>query len=191
MRVIGLCGKTGSGKGAAAAWLAERHGAVRLKHSDVLRELLARNGKRVVPANMSALFEAIAGQLGYQWIAAEMVRRMFDHPRPASIHEGTTFVVDGIRNPQEVAFYHERVRRPGNGFTLLALDAPQQTRFGRVRNRGERENERDMTWEAFVAIESLESHTGEAAVMAMADVRIDNNGTLDAFHAELDRLLRP
>lgn len=175
-RIIGLAGKTGSGKDAAARWVAAQGGMVR-KHSAILRAMLERNGREPVPERMSALFEAIAGQLGYQWIAVDVAEDL-----QRSLPGGSMAAINGIRNAHEVALYRERF---GDDFRLVALSAPQMTRFGRVRNRGERPNERDMSWDDFLAIESLEAHTGEAAVMAMADIEISNVGTLAEFHTAL------
>ncbi len=185
MKVIGLCGKTGSGKDAAANYVVAKHEGCMFKHSDRLRDLLVHNDLPVVPERMSALFEAVASQLGYQWLAAEVtgeINRRFVN------HFPNIFVINGIRNVKEVEFYR---RCFGEDFRLVSLHAPQEMRYARVKNRGSRKNEHDMSWEQFLAIESLESHTGEEAVMALADNRVDNQYLIDHLHAKLDQLFRP
>lgn len=187
MRIIGLCGKTGSGKDAAAEHLSKTYGegVPPFKASGVLRRMLRLSGKPEIPERFSALFEAVAVHLGKQWVAAEMVDRIrVDHAA-----RGIRFaVVVGIRNLDEVALYR---REFGTDFLLVAIQAPQSLRFGRVRNRGERPNEHDMPMQEFVAIEALCSCTEEDAVIEVADVRVANEGTLEELYAKLDRICRP
>jgi dephospho-CoA kinase len=185
MKVIGLCGKTGAGKDEAAEWISLRHGGVALKHSNWLRECLARNGRSEVPEKMSALWRAIAGELGWAWLANEMIVQIIQEDLEG---QAQTFSVNGIRNVEEVAAYRGQFQ---DSFTLVAIHAPQTMRYQRVKNRGTRPNERDMVWEDFLAIEALPSHADEEKVMALADVNIRNEVLIGHLHAELDRLFRP
>lgn len=191
--IIGLCGKTGAGKDEATKALKDLFGGTGFKHSDRLRHRLRDNGVPEVQENMSRLFEANALVLGYAWLAREVHSAILAYLNLVRLDvspEAETpgpVVVNGIRNVAEVELYR---RQFGAAFRLVALHAPQEVRYERVRNRGERPTERNMSWDAFLAIESLEAHTGEAAVMAMADIEIQNVGTLAEFHQAVARIVR-
>lgn len=191
MKIIGLCGNTGAGKDEAA----RRIGRSRMenaseRHSEYLRERLKRNGREQIPANMSALFEANAGVLGYQWIAVEVVQSIWSRYQFLGCTGPWSVAIVGIRNVDEVAYYRMRfAESPHTSFRLVAIDAPQEARFERVRNRGERPGEKDMPWEDFLAIERLNANTGLRDVMKLADARIVNAGTKDCFHRKIDALL--
>jgi len=192
MKVIGFCGQSGAGKDEAARYLAMREEQSRkhapsLRHSDTLRRMLHLNNLPKIPARMSALFEAVAAELGPQWIAAEVAATiLMIGTKVENASFVRLFLITGIRNPEEVALYR---RAFPNGFQLVALHASQPVRYDRVRNRGERSNEHEMTLGAFEEIETLGSNTGEQEVIRQADVQIVNDGTMEEFHAKLEQLL--
>lgn len=193
--VIGLCGATGAGKDAAARYFEQTHWSAAFKHSEYLRRTLRRHGVPELPANLSALFEANASVLGRTWVARETLADVLAHlhlvrlnVHPNAERTGPV-VVNGIRNLAEVELYRAAFVR--QDFRLVAIVAPRPLRFERVRNRGERENERDLSFRDFLAIEQLESLTEQDAVIAAADLEIRNDASLDAFHAQLRGLLPP
>ncbi len=177
-RVIGLCGKTGAGKDEVAKYLQSTlWEALIYKHSGVLREMLEMNERPAEAQNMSNLFEAIAGQLGYAWLARVVIRNVRDDPRNPSPERLRTIV--GIRNTDEVIAYREAF---GDDFRLVAVHADEMLRYPRVRNRDERAEEQDMTFEAFQRFGQLGANTGESAVIDMADDLIINHATLEKLH---------
>ncbi|MDH4196360.1 MAG: hypothetical protein OEW05_03030, partial [Candidatus Aminicenantes bacterium] len=77
-------------------------------------------------------------------------------------------------------------------FVLVAIDAPAEVRFARVRARGR--NESAATLEEFLAKEDEERRGGEAdqqldACLALADIRIENTGTIQDLHRRLEEAL--
>jgi dephospho-CoA kinase len=89
-------------------------------------------------------------------------------------------VVDSIRNPGEVAVLRTLPR-----FVLLGVDAPQALRFERSRLRGRQGD--GTTLEEFAAKEARENSTTEAgqqllATLALADIVVDNNGSIEDLH---------
>ncbi len=96
-------------------------------------------------------------------------------------------VVDSIRNPGEVAALRSLPR-----FILLGVDAPQRLRFDRSIRRGRPGD--GSTLEEFAGKEARENSTTEAgqqlqATLALADVVIQNDATLDELHARVRRAL--
>jgi len=107
-----------------------------------------------------------------------------------SLESGQNYVIDSIRNPQEVD-----VLRSRNDFTLLALEAEQGTRFERSRRRG-RENAAQ-TLSQFAEEEARELDSDNPARQQLnatrqkADLIVTNDGTLEELHRRLDALLPP
>ncbi len=89
-------------------------------------------------------------------------------------------VVDSIRNPGEVEVLRSLPR-----FILLGVDAPQPLRFERSLRRGRTGD--GATLEEFAEKERRENSTTEAgqqlvATFRLADVEIDNDGSLADLH---------
>jgi len=97
-------------------------------------------------------------------------------------------VVDSIRNPGEVD-----VLRGLGSFVLLGIDAPQEMRFDRSLRRGRVGD--GATLEEFASKERRENSTTVAgqqlvATLALADVLIENDGTIAALRGKVRRALR-
>ena len=93
-------------------------------------------------------------------------------------------VVVGIRRPSDVVSLREIP-----GFKLIGIDAPLEVRYQRVKNRGEKAEEKDLSWDDFLKLETHEAESQIPAVMALADEVIDNGGTLDGLHSQIDRIV--
>ncbi len=174
-RLIGLTGTNGSGKGEAAAWLQAR-GYAYLSLSDVIREELKRDGRPETRDALIAKGNELRRAFGPDILARRVLARV-----------GGPTVVDSIRNPSEVALL-----RRESGFILLAFDAPAEVRFDRVGRRGRDESAADL--EAFRRKEAEERGSDPAAqqldaCLALADIRIDNGGTLEDLHRRLEEAL--
>ncbi len=174
-RLIGLTGPNGSGKGEAAAWLRAR-GYAYLSLSDILREELRRDGTPESRDSLIAKGNALRRAFGPDVLARRTLARV----------EGPA-VIDSIRNPAEVA-----VLRREPGFILLAFDAPAAVRFERARLRGRDESAADL--DAFIRKEAEERGSDPAAqqldaCLVLADIRLDNSGSLEDLHRRLEEAL--
>jgi dCMP deaminase len=173
--LIGLTGTNGSGKGEAAARL-RALGYAYLSLSDVIREELRRDGLVESRDAMIVRGNALRRAFGPDVLARRVLARV----------QGPT-VIDSVRNPAEVAFL-----RGGGAFFLLAFDAPPAVRFERVGLRGRDESAADL--EAFLRKEAEERGSDPEAqqldaCIALADVRIFNDGTIENLHRRLEEAL--
>jgi dephospho-CoA kinase len=96
-------------------------------------------------------------------------------------------VIDSIRNPKEVAFFQKQ-----DLFVLLAIDAPAELRYDRVKKRGRQESVASL--QEFKAKEAEEMGTEEnqqqlLICMEMADHTVINDGTLEEFREKLEEFL--
>ncbi len=173
--LIGLTGTNGSGKGEAAAWLRAR-GYAYLSLSDVIREELRRDGLAESRDAMIARGNALRRACGPDVLARRVLAKV----------QGPT-VIDSIRNPAEVA-----VLRDTGRFVLLAFDAPPAVRFERVGRRGRDESAADL--DAFLRKEAEERGSDPEAqqldaCIALADIRIANDGSIEDLHRRLEEAL--
>jgi dephospho-CoA kinase len=93
-------------------------------------------------------------------------------------------VVDGVRGIAEVIFFKEHF---GEDFTLVFIDAPLETRFERVSNRGRSDDMTDI--DALKVRDERELGWGLAEAIRVADVKVENIGTIDEFREEIKDIL--
>jgi dephospho-CoA kinase len=173
--VIGLTGTNGAGKGEAATFLMEK-GYAYFSLSDVIREELKKKKQELTRDNMIRM-----GNFMREHFSPDILARMVAEKITGKA------VVDSIRNPREVEYF-----RCKEDFTLLAIDAPVELRFDRVKKRGR--NESAGSLEEFLAKEAEEMGTDESrqqllACMKMADHTIINDGTLEDLRKKLEEVL--
>jgi dephospho-CoA kinase len=174
-RVIGLTGTNGSGKGEAVAFFAAR-GFAAYSLSDIIRDELRKSVQTVTRSNLIKAGNRLRREGGPAVLARRTLERI----------TGPT-VIDSIRNPAEIELLRARTR-----FTLLAIDAPVETRYARVLLRGRDESAGDL--EEFKAREA-EEKSGDPAgqqlqtCFDMADFVVINDGALEEFHRRLEVFL--
>lgn len=178
--IIGLTGKNGSGKTAVSEYLISR-GFAYHSLSDAIREEILKRGLQITREVLIDVGNELREKFGPGILAERIL---------PSLESGQNYVIDSIRNPQEVD-----VLRSRNDFTLLALEAEQETRFERNRRRG-RENAAQ-TLSQFVEEEARELDSDNPARQQLnatrqkADLIVTNDGTLEELHRHLDALLPP
>jgi dCMP deaminase len=178
--IIGLTGKNGSGKTAVSEYLVSR-GFEYHSLSDAIREEILKRGLQITRDVLIDVGNELREKFGPGILAKRIL---------PSLESGQNYVIDSIRNPQEVD-----VLRSRNDFSLLALEAEQGTRFERSRRRS-RENAAQ-TLSQFVEEEARELDSDNPARQQLnatrqkADLILANDGTLEELHRRLDALLPP
>lgn len=175
VRLIGLTGTNGAGKGEAASFFV-KNGYAYFSLSDLIREELRKKNLEITRNNLIRM-----GNTLRQKTTPDILAR-----RAAKKIRGNT-VIDSIRNPREVAYF-----KTLENFTLLAIDAPAKKRFDRVKKRGRDESASSL--EEFLAKEKEEMGTEESrqqilACMDMADHTIINDGTIQELQKKLEKFL--
>ncbi len=174
-RLIGLTGTNGAGKGEVAACLVKK-GYAYFSLSDEIREELRKKGKEITRDSLIALGNSLRRRYGADILARRVMKKI----------KGKA-VIDSIRNASEAAYL-----RGQGGFVLVAVDAPVELRYKRVKRRGRLESA--ATLEEFMAKEKKEMAGGKAEqqlgrVMAMADFTIFNDGSLASLRQKVEALL--
>ena len=174
-RLIGLTGTNGSGRGEATAFF-QKNGYAYFSLSDVIREELKKEGRELSRNNMIQM----GNQLRVRFGADILARRIMERVKGKA-------VIDSIRNPQELAFLRKQ-----ETFILIAIDAPVELRYERVKERGREESA--STLEEFMAKEAEEMTNSDKGqqlknCMALADCKVLNNGSLENLHQKLEKFL--
>jgi dephospho-CoA kinase len=178
MQVIGVVGLPGSGKSEAATVARER-GVPVVTMGDVIRQACRDRG--LDPADHhGAVAKALREEGGPGAIAERSLPTI-----EAALDDASTVVVEGIRSDTEVERFESAF---GESFTLVAIEAPFDTRVDRVSARG-RDTPAEEGGESLDARDERERGFGMDAAIERADVVVENTDSLAAFHKEIRGLL--
>ena len=180
MKIIGITGTLGAGKGTVVEYLVEKKGFIHYSVREYLVEIIKERGLEVNRDIMTN----IANELRTNNNPAFVVQELYER---ASIL-GKDSVIESIRTPGEIMF----LKQQGN-FILLAVDADSKLRFERISQR--KSSTDSVDFETFIANENREMSTTDPnkqnlkRCIEMADVLLLNNDTIDELHHQLEEKL--
>ncbi len=178
MRVIGIVGLPGSGKSEAAA-VAEREGVPVVTMGDVIRAECRDRG--LDPAvHHGEVARKLRAENGPEAVAERSLPVIEDR-----LDAAETVVVDGIRSGTEVDRFQAAF---GDGFRLVCVEAPFQTRAERLDLRG-RDAVSGEDGESLEDRDRREREFGMDEAIERADLTIENTGTLAVFRERVRELL--
>lgn len=186
MRVIGITGTFGAGKGTIVGYL---RGGYKVKHFSIRTGITkcAYDHYGVLISNRDDL-RIYANRLRKEFGPDIFIRRAAE--RADGQKNCHIAVIESIRCLGEVDYL---VKRYKNLFSLLAVDAKQRERFKRITSRGDATD--NVTFEEFCRQESIElesSSLWEQNLMrciARANHTILNNGSEEDLHTAVDKFL--
>lgn len=174
--LIGIAGTLGAGKGTVVAYLKEK-GFVHYSASGALREILRNEGKEETRENMTVLADTLRSENPAS--PQHIIFEKYKNENPANA------ILEAIHSVGEVTFLKER------GAIILGVDADLETRYTRISARGTSKD--NVTFEEFKTIATHEEEGGGQhnirAVLKMADYMIENNGTLEELHTQVEAVL--
>jgi len=177
MKIIGITGTIGAGKGSIVNYLVTHYG---YKHYSVREYLIREAQKRDLPLNRDTYVE-LANHLRKIHSPSYIIDELYNEAAGA----GVDAVIESIRTPGEIA----SLRAKGN-FTLWAVDADPKKRYDRI---SARQSETDqISFDIFLANEQREMNTEDitkqnlTACIKQADVLFDNNGSIDTLFQQIE-----
>jgi dephospho-CoA kinase len=177
MKIIAFVGMPASGKSEAAS--VSRHMDIPVvSMGDVVREETARRGLAPTDENIGGTGSILRKEDGMDVIARRCVPKILSINAPV-------IVIDGTRNIDEVKFFK---RQFGTDFLLIAIHAPREVRFERVKKRGRSDDMKSMN--DLKKRDEREKGWGLDRAISNADVTIDNTGTVEKFRNEIEKLLK-
>lgn len=176
MKVIGIVGMPGSGKGEFSA-IAEEAGIPVVVMGDVIRGEVTRQGLPPTDESMGIVARHLRSLHGLAAIAHVCIP-VIDAQKKDIV------LIDGIRGDTEVREFMEHF----SDFVLISVEAPLSTRFERLSSRGRTDDLQNI--EDLVARDERECSFGLGNAIGMATVRLNNTGTRDEFRKTVTDLLR-
>ena len=180
MKIIGITGTMGAGKGTIVEYLISTHGFV---HYSVRGYLIKVIEQREMPVNRDSMV-IVANDLRANnkpsFIADELYKE--------ALLNGKNCIIESIRTVGEVT----ELQSKGN-FNLFSVDADRKTRYERIVKRG---SETDLvSYETFAENEEREMTATDpnkqniGACMKLADYHFTNNETFDNLYVQVDLAL--
>lgn len=175
--VIGLVGEMAAGKTTVTDYLKEKYGAVSFRFSDMLRDILDRVHVDQSRHNLQRLSTFLRAEYGEDIMSRVLVKDVKEA-------EADFIITEGIRRPSDVSYLKEI-----EGFRTAAIEVEERTRYERIIKREENPDDQNKTWEQFQKDGLEEAEQQIKDIMAMADIKIDNNGTLEELHKKIDEII--
>jgi dephospho-CoA kinase len=175
MRLIGVVGLPGSGKGEFSRCAGEL-GIPVLVMGDVIRRIAKERGLPAEDAVLGRISGELRGELGRGAIALLMLPTLATLGAPVAL-------IDGIRSDAEV----DEFRRAVPGFVLVGVRSSFDTRFARLANRGRTDDVADT--EALRRRDERELGWGLGNALDAAEAIVTNEGSLAKYCDEVRALL--
>lgn len=170
MKIIGITGTLGAGKGTIVDFLVHKKGYKHYSVRAFISREIVRRGLEVNRDNMVV----VANDLRAKNSPSYIIDCLYDEAQ----QNKENAIIESIRTPGEI----ESLRKK-NHFVLIAVDADIRTRYNRAVLRGSETDH--ISFEKFQADEQLEMSTSDPnkqnlkKCIEMADILINNNGTIE------------
>ena len=175
--ILGLVGEMASGKSTITEYLKQKHGAVTFRFSDMLRDVAKRLHIENSRPNLQLLSTVLRQNFGEDLMSKVLA---------ADVMESThNFIItEGVRRPTDITYLKKLP-----GFHLIYLSVSERTRFERLAARRENADDANKTWEEFQREGKQESEQKIKEIAAIAEITIDNNGTMEELYKEMESIL--
>jgi dephospho-CoA kinase len=180
MKIIGITGTNGAGKGTIVDYLVSHKGFV---HYSVRAFLIDRINERELEVNRVNMVNT-ANELRAAHSPSYIVEQLFER---ASMDESDC-IIESLRTPGEVLALQEK-----GAFKLIAVDADPEVRYARITDR---QSETDQVgFDEFMAAEQQEMASADpnkqnlSRCIEMADYQLNNNGTIEDLQSQIESIL--
>ena len=180
MKIIGITGTLGAGKGTIVDYLVKNYG---FKHYSVRNFLIQEAQKQHLPLNRDTYVQ-IANMLREKHSPSYIIDELYKE----AAKNGTDAIIESIRTPGEVS-----ALRSKENFALWAVDANPQIRYERITAR---QSETDLiSFETFLKNEQREMNAEDpakqnlAACIQQADVMFINNDDFERLYQQIEDLM--
>ena len=180
MKVIGITGTLGAGKGTIVKYLVNNMG---YNHFSVREYLTEEIKKRGLVVNRDSMTD-VANELRSKHSPSYIIEQLYER----AIISGNNSIIESIRTPGEIDYLEKK----GN-FLLIAVDADPKIRYDRILIRGSATD--NISYDTFISNEKRELTSTDpnkqnlSACAKRADIKLYNNLTIDDLIKKLTRSL--
>lgn len=184
MKIIGITGTLASGKTSVKDFFLSHFSSYFISLSDIIKEEVLKEGREVKRETLIEKGNELRKKYGNQILVEVAILTL-----PQNL-EKELIIIDGIRNPGEVAYLKEKF---GKDFILIGVDAPRELRLKRLMERGKEGDPK--SFEEFIEMDKTDfgenqpeygQKVGEC--LKLADYLIINDGTMDELNKKLEDL---
>ncbi len=180
MKIIGITGTLGAGKGTIVEYLTNKHGFAHFSVRAYLIKVINAQGKEVNRDTMVQTANQLRADNGPSYIAEELLKEAQE--------SGVNCIIESIRTVGEVS----ALKSKGN-FYLFSVDTDRKIRYERILLRG---SETDMvSYEIFSENENREMTSNDpnkqnlSACMKLADYHFTNNSSFEDLYQQVDKII--
>ncbi|RME79380.1 MAG: dephospho-CoA kinase [Methanobacteriota archaeon] len=164
MRIIVLTGRRAAGKGIFME-VAKERGIPVYEMSSVIFEWMEKEGIKVSNESTAAFSQRIRGQYGNDIVARKLIEK---------IEEAPLIVISGARSKEEIGVF----KKLGD-VVVVEIEASTRVRYERTKERGREQDPKN--YEEFVKRDEADNKLGQNDVLALADVKLKNEGSIEEF----------
>ena len=180
MKIIGITWPQAAWKGAVVDYLVKNYAYAYFSVSGYLTQELQAQGQAVNRDTMRELANQLRSEFWPSFIVEQLYHQAHEAGKPA--------IIESIRALGEL----ETLKKKAD-FLLLSIDADQRLRYERALLRNSEKDQ--VSREKFQEQEALEADTQDPAkqnvpaCQKLADIQIDNNGSLEQLYEQIDRVV--
>lgn len=180
MKVIGITGTNGSGKGAVVEILKKYLDCIHVSAREMIIELGKRDGIEIITRDDLRIYNEKRNQEGKSLVTD--LKNLYDIEE----NKNKYIIFESVRRVGEIEELKEKF---GGNFCLLSVDTPIEMRFERIQTRNTSTDNID--FETFKEQERLENTSEDKRQMnlykciALADVNLQNTGSFEDLENEI------
>ncbi len=175
--ILGIIGRNAGGKTTATEYLIKKYQAVSLRFSDPLKDVLVRLRLETNRPNFQTLSTILRQNFSEDILSKIIAQDVIDC-------QAKIIITEGVRRPSDITYLSKIP-----GFYLISIETEQKTRFARTKNRTEKTDDQNKTWEEFLSEDNKESEQKIEEIAKQAKLHIDNNGSLENLYKQLAELI--
>jgi len=180
LKIIGITGTLGAGKGTIVDYLTTHHGFTHFSVRGYLINILNAKGIEVNRDSLTQTANELRANNSPSFIAEELYKE--------AVKSGTNCIIESIRTVGEINALSVK-----GSFNLFSVDTERRLRYDRILLRGSETDH--ISFETFSANEEREMTSTDlnkqnlSACMALANFHFTNNGTFEELYQQIDKVL--